>query len=201
MTSPASDPVPAGMYVPTADSRVLMQVDWDGYQSLLALRGERRRPRLAYLDGVAELMTTSRDHERIKSRIGDVIRFYCVELGIPINPFGNWTLSDRSGDAGAEPDECFIFGADPETKPRPDLAIEVIWTSGGIDKLEIYRRLGVREVWFWDDDAISIYVLDVGAYSKRVHSVWLPDLATDVVRRLEQLGTLNEMVAALKATL
>lgn len=25
---------------------------------------------------------------------------------------------------------------------RPDIAVEVIWTSGGLDKLEIYRKLG-----------------------------------------------------------
>jgi len=35
-----------------------------------------------------------------------------------------------------------IIGADQSTK-RPNLAIEVIWTSGGINKLEIYKRLGV----------------------------------------------------------
>lgn len=29
---------------------------------------------------------------------------------------------------------------------RPHLAIEVIWTSGGVGKLDLYRRLGVAEV-------------------------------------------------------
>jgi hypothetical protein len=28
----------------------------------------------------------------------------------------------------------------------PDIAIEVVWTSGGIDKLEVYRGLDVPEV-------------------------------------------------------
>jgi hypothetical protein len=35
-------------------------------------------------------------------------------------------------------------------RDRPDIAIEVIWTSGGIDKLEVYRKLGVREVWYYE---------------------------------------------------
>jgi hypothetical protein len=30
-------------------------LDWDGYQTLLDLRGERPQPRMAYLDGVVEL--------------------------------------------------------------------------------------------------------------------------------------------------
>jgi len=43
-----------------------------------------------------------------------------------------------------EPDECYLVG--DQDKSAPDLAIEVIGTSGGIDKLEIYRRLDVGEV-------------------------------------------------------
>jgi hypothetical protein len=31
----------------------------------------------------------------------------------------------------------------------------VIWTSGGIDKLEVYRRLRVREVWIWKSGRIE----------------------------------------------
>ena len=49
---------------------------------------------------------------------------------------------------GVEPDECYVFGDAPDPE-RPDLAIEVVWTRGGIDKREIYRALGVRELWFW----------------------------------------------------
>jgi hypothetical protein len=36
-----------------------------------------------------------------------------------------------------------LIGAD-QTRGTSDLAIEVTWTSGGIDKLEVYARLGVR---------------------------------------------------------
>jgi mRNA interferase MazF len=39
--------------------------------------------------------------------------------------------------AGVEPDECYIVGPDQDTD-RPDLVIEVIWTSSSIDKLEIW---------------------------------------------------------------
>jgi hypothetical protein len=34
--------------------------------------------------------------------------------------------------------ECDTIG-DPRTKTLPDLAVEVVWTSGRIDKLEITR--------------------------------------------------------------
>ena len=50
------------------------------------------------------------------------------------------TLKQRDKQAGKEPDECYCLYTD---KDIPDLAIEVIYTSGGIDTLEIYRRIGI----------------------------------------------------------
>ena len=35
----------------------------------------------------------------------------------------------------------------------------MIWTRGGLDKLEVYRRLGVKELWIWKDGAITVHVL------------------------------------------
>jgi Uma2 family endonuclease len=46
---------------------------------------------------------------------------------------------------GLEPDECYSIG---HARKLPDFALEVVETSGGIDTLEAYRRLGFREVWF-----------------------------------------------------
>jgi hypothetical protein len=40
----------------------------------------------------------------------------------------------------------------------------VIWTHGGLDKLEIYRGLGVREVWFWPEGRIEVHSLRGGRY-------------------------------------
>jgi Uma2 family endonuclease len=59
---------------------------------------------------------------------------------------------------------------------RPDLAIEVVWTSGGIEKLEVYSGLRVREVWIWKDGQISVYELEGDAYAERERSVCLPAL-------------------------
>ena len=44
---------------------------------------------------------------------------------------------------GVEPDECYCLGTLAEI---PDIAIEIALTSGGIDKLEVYRGLQVPEV-------------------------------------------------------
>ena len=177
----SSSAVPAGEYVPTADQRlVTYNVPWSHFEVQLALRGENPVPRMAYLKGTLELTTPSRDHERIKSCIGALVTVYALERGIELSPYGSWTLKNAPEERSAEPDECFIVGID-QRKEMPDLAIEVIWTSGGIDKLEIYCRLTVGEVWFWKAGHIDVYVLRDGKYQRAERSVLFPELDLDLL--------------------
>ena len=169
-------PIPAGEYVPTADQRVVTYgVPWAHYEAQLALRGDAPVPRMAYLEGTLELMSPSKDHERVKSYIGRLVETYALERGIDLSPYGAWTLKHAPQQAGAEPDECYILGSD-QGKERPDLVIEVIWTTGGIDKLEIYRRLGIGEVWFWKDGRIEVHVLGQDGYAEAAQSRVFPEL-------------------------
>lgn len=203
MVSPTttSEPIPLGEYVPTADQRIVLRgLSWAGFQSLLALRGERRTPRMAYLDGVVELMGPSRSHEAIKSCIGCLVEAFCSARGIDWSPYGSWLLDEEAEEAGVEPDECYIFGRD-QTKDRPDLAIEVVWTSGGINKLEAYRRLCVGEVWFWKRDVISVHVLGPGGYEPRDRSACVPDLDLTLLCRLARTEVVSDAVAELLAIL
>ncbi len=197
-----SAPVPLGEYMPRADHRVVLHgQSWAGYQALHGLRGERRRPRLAYLDGAVELMTTSREHETIKRCIATLVEVFCHERRIPWSSYGNWTLDDQSEHAGVEPDDCYVFDPDPRRKPLPDLAIEVIWTSGGIDKLEIYRRLHIGEVWFWQADVITPYLLTPSGYERRDHSVCLPGIDLAVVSELALVEPMSAAADQFRATL
>jgi Uma2 family endonuclease len=168
--------IPAGEYVPTADERIVMyNVPWSHFEVQLALRGDASSPRMAYLDGALELMSPSKGHERMKSYLGRLVEVFALERNVELSPYGGWTLKGQPELAGIEPDECYIIGPD-QSKERPDLAIEVVWTSGSIDKLEIYRRLKVAEVWFWKDDVLSVHVLSNGRYEKAERSGLLPAL-------------------------
>ncbi|MCA8942623.1 MAG: Uma2 family endonuclease [Planctomycetes bacterium] len=95
---------------------------------------------------------------------------------------GSWTIKQRLRERGVEPDECYTLGPRHD-RMRPDIAIEVVWTSGGIDKLDVYRGLDVPEVWFWRDGSIEIWVLEAERYQRRAHSSVLVD--RDVVRLAE----------------
>lgn len=172
--------IPAGEYVPTADHRVIVaNASWEHYELELAMRGEKSVPRLAYLEGAMELMSPSRDHERITSYLGRLIEVFAEVHDIELSPYRSWTLKNERN-AGAEPDECYIIGAD-QSKERPDLVIEVIWTTGGLDKLEIYRRLGIDEVWFWIDGKLDVHALRGGVYERAATSRWLPGLDLDLL--------------------
>lgn len=171
---------------------VLRGLSWSDYQRLLEVRGEASVPRYAYLAGDLEIMTPSLPHESIKSRIGRLVEVWCLERGIDFSPCGSWTLENKPKESGIEPDECYVFG-DLGEPTRPDLAIEVVWTSGGVKKLEIYRRLGVKEVWFWRRGRISVHVLEADGYSDALSSSVLPGID------LEQLVSFLDRPSASQA--
>lgn len=193
--------IPPGEYVPTADQRVVLHnVPWSHYEAQLAFRGDAPVPRMAYLDGVLELMTPSKGHERTKSYIGRLVETFAVERGILLSPYGSWTLKASLKAAGAEPDECYLIGPDQD-RDRPDLAIEVIWTSGSIDKLEIYRRLHIPEVWFWADGELTVHVLDGAAYRRVPRSACLPDLDLAFLCTFLDRRTATEAIRDFRAAL
>ena len=193
--------IPAGEYVPTADQRVVMHgTPWSHYEALLALRGEASSPRIAFLEGALELMTPSKDHERNKSFLGCLLEAYALERGIDLSPYGSWTLKSAPRQSGAEPDECYLVGAD-QGRDRPDLAIEVVWTGGGIDKLEIYARLGVGEVWFWREGRIEIHILRGGRYQAAARSALFPDLDIDLLCSFLDRPTALQAVRAFRDAL
>jgi Uma2 family endonuclease len=142
---------------------VLRNATWADYQRLLEMRGDHSAPRISYLEGDLEIMTPSQPHESVKSRIGRLIEVWCLENGVEFNAYGSWTLERKEEQRGADPDECYVFGGNTGAT-QPDLAIEVVWTSGGLNKFEIYRKLRVREVWFWLDGHITVHVLRGDTY-------------------------------------
>jgi Uma2 family endonuclease len=190
----------AGEHVPTADQRLVSYgVPWSHYEAQLALRGEAPVPRIAYLEGAMELMSPSKDHERIKSYIGCLVEAYALERGVDLSPYGAWTLKSPPKQSGLEPDECYLVG--DQGKEVPDLAIEVVWTSGGIDKLEIYRRLGIGEVWFWKDARIEVHVLREQDYERTDESRLFPELDLELLCSFLDRPTALQAVKAFRDAL
>lgn len=133
------------------------QVSWTHYEKLLNYLGESSRYRLTYLDGILEIMSPSRRHEVNKKSIARLLEIYFEEAEIDFWGLGSTTFRKQEKETGKEPDECYCINTEKEI---PDLAIEVVITSGGINTLEVYKRLEVKEVWFWQNEQLLIYVLN-----------------------------------------
>jgi Uma2 family endonuclease len=183
----------------TADDRdqtiLLRDVSWAQYEALLASRGESSVPRLTFLEGQLELMSPSRPHEGHSRLIGLLLHAYAEEHELSLNSFGAWTLKSRRRGAGLEPDECFLVGS-TRGRTRPQLAIEVIWSHRLLDKLEAYRRLGVREVWIYAATGLNVYVLRGKKYARSASSRLFPELDLDEMLSFMDIEHQTEAVRA-----
>jgi Uma2 family endonuclease len=133
--------------------------------------------RLSFFDGVLEIRKMpGRTHETAKKRLAALIEIYLEFLGLDYTPTGSMTLESEVEQVKREADESYEFAPNRE---HPDLAIEIVVTSGGINKLAAYQRLQICEVWFWERENLAIYVLQVDGYQQVERSHLLPDLNLD----------------------
>jgi Uma2 family endonuclease len=87
------------------------------------------------------------------------------------------------------------------------VAIEVVWTSGGINKLEVYRKLGVREVWFYERGSLRFFALRGRKGRQRYVAIPLSeilpqlprDLLLECMREPSQTAALRALRAGLGA--
>ena len=184
------------------DQRVRLHgIKWEGYESFLALRGEQGGTRVTYLNGELELMSPSINHELLKTTLGRLLEAYAEERGIELNGYGSWTVKSARDKLGVEADECYVVGLRDAEPKIPDIAIEVVWTSGGIDKLEVYRGLRVPEVWFWQKVALRFFLLEKDAYLPAARSRLLPDLDPALIARCMGEPSQTQAVRTLRAAL
>jgi len=165
----------------TTDQRIIHHGMWERFKFIQKGFEGSSRVRLFYYDGTIEILRPGQDHETFAHIIGYLITTFLVELGIFFKPTGAMT-QEKSGFVSVQADESYCIGS---VKPIPDLSIEVVFTSGGISKLERYKVLGVPEVWFWEDGLLKIYHLQDGSYEliDRSQLPGLSNLDLDLLQR------------------
>jgi Uma2 family endonuclease len=178
-----------------AEQRVILRnVSWKTYESLLSGRGETRVPRFIYDQGMLEVVSPSSEHESIGYYLGLLVAVFAEETGVDVYGVGSTTFKRTDVQRGFEPDACFYIQnealvrgkarIDLDTDPPPDLVIEVDITSPSLDKLPIYGQMGVSEVWRYDGDDLSFFVLDNKEYSEVEASIVLPPITARAVFNL-----------------
>ena len=168
---------------------------WQQYETLLDLLGERRL-RHTYVRGSLEVATPSYDHEWSKTLLGDFVATLCRVLRIPRNNAGSTTIKEENWDRGLEPDECFFVGEksvaamrgktefNAERDPPPDLVVEIDVTASSDRRIEMYRLMGVPEVWrMKNENVVFLGLSKNGRYRQIKKSRHFPFLASDDVTR------------------
>lgn len=202
-SSRAAEP---GVDIGEEEQRVFLRdVSWADYERISSMRGESSVPRLTYLRGVLELMSPGRKHEGDKTKLARLLWVYFDHLEVDVEGIGSLTVKKQEEERGAEPDECFVFGpvpADEDAFVAPDLVVEVVHASGGLDKLDVWRGLGAKEVWFWSRRRkLEVYVRRDDRFERSERSGLVPALDLDLLARCMDERTQADAVRALRAAL
>lgn len=144
---------------------VLSGIDWTKYGVLLR-QLEGRHLRFTFADGNLEVMTVSPEHEQAKKLLARLLEALTEEMDLPILSLGNTTFRREDRSRGLEPDECWYIQHEAEMRgkteidlahmPPPDLVLEVGVSRSIMDRMEIYARLGVPEVWRFDGHELRV---------------------------------------------
>jgi Uma2 family endonuclease len=153
---------------------ILEDISWQEFEIILAELGEHRGSRVAYSQGILEIMVPLPEHEKAKVIIGDLVKILLDELDLCWEPLGSTTFKREDMLAGVEPDDCFYIQnyklmiakerIDLSVDPPPDLVIEIDVTSK--TKVSAYRVLKVPEIWRYENGLLEINLLQGDEYVK-----------------------------------
>ena len=146
-------------------------VPWDTY-IMLREALDHTNLRMTYLEGSLEIMSPSRRHEVEKKYVARFLELFCLERDIPLYGYGSTTWRSEARARGLEADECYSIGE----KELPEVAIEVIVSPGLVDKREVYRGLGIREIWLFEAGAYTLLTLRDTSYVKIPSSEVIPEV-------------------------
>ncbi len=184
----------------STDKVITIRGEWQHFRLIQQGCAQNSGAKLFYFDGTIEILMPGQLHETFSRIIGWMLTYFLLSKKITFTPTGSVTQEKR-GTASAEADESYCIG---NVKPIPDLSIEVIFTSGSVEKLKLYRALGVTEVWFWEDGTLDLYHLRENGYERiqlsELHG--LEDLDLDMLKQcilMAETSATEAMMAFTKA--
>jgi Uma2 family endonuclease len=189
----------------------LSNVSWQTFEQLLKELGDKRATRLAYNEGLLEIMSPLGPHENSNRFIDDLIRAIADELNRNLKKFGSLTLKREKKLKGAEPDSCYYLQNEPlvrskqeidlDNDPPPDLVLEIDITSGSLDKRPIYAAIGVPELWRYNGNKLEVFVLQPSSqdYQQVNQSPTFPWMPLDIIPKFIRQSLVDGETATLRA--
>jgi Uma2 family endonuclease len=177
---------------PSADRVIISNVSWETYERLLKDLENQSSPRLAYDQGVLEIMSPHFEHDSAKEILTDIAKIALEELDFDFVAAGSTTFKREALKRGFEPDSSFYIRnakrvrgkkrLDMAIDPPPELLIEIDITTDSMNKFPLYAALGVSEVWRYDN-SVEIWALDDRRYVRHPASIAIPILNETLISK------------------
>jgi Uma2 family endonuclease len=185
-------------------------IDWPTYEAIGTALLNRANIRLTYDRGSLEIMTLSPEHERLRVLFGHLVQVLAEEANIPMAGFGSTTYKSDVLEKGLEPDQCYYHAnyarvrglrrIDLSRDPPPDLAVEIDVTRSSLNRMAIYERLGVPELWRFDGERLHVYRRNAtGVYEPCAASSTFPAIPLGELVRFLRLGLDQDDTSVVRA--
>lgn len=172
-------------------------VTWEQFKAVQQGFESIPNVRLNYCEGELEILGISKPHEALRCILALLLGAYFEEMGIEFFPSGSYSQVVE-GVTEYQSDLSYCFDAD---KDRPDLAIEIVITSGSTKKLQKYKRKGVPEVWFWKKGKFTLHHLRDGEYVQLAQSEILKGIDLSLLSQCMMLDSKLEAVKTFRSSL
>jgi Uma2 family endonuclease len=208
---------------PNEQRVVLPSITWQKFEQILSELPPDRLIRLTYHRGKLEMMTPVAEHDRCQKLLDSLILVLADELDRPIEVIAPVLIKSPELDIATEPDACYYLSqgkhrdADPSSDriqihlpadSPPDLLVEVALTQTKLDKIPLYTRLAIPEVWRYITTAgenvlkgkLEIYYLqgdpsgicEAARHTPQRHSTVFPGLSSDrILEFIEQSDSMS----------
>jgi Uma2 family endonuclease len=203
---------------PPNEQRVLLpSITWQKFEQILTELPPDRQIRLTYHRGKLEMMTPVAEHDRCQKLLDSLILVLADELDRSIEAIAPILIKSPELDIAIEPDACYYLlqGKHRDTAPTPgtdrvqihlptdsppDLLIEIALTQTKLDKLPLYTRLAIPEIWRYITTAgenvlkgkLEIYHLQGDRHLPQRHSTLFPGLSSDrILEFIEQSDSMS----------
>lgn len=194
---------------PAETRTILSNISWQTFKTMLMEMGSQRKNRLAYDNGILEIMTPLMPHENSNRLIEVFVGVLCEEFDLEIKRAGSLTLTRDNVERASEPDSSYYIqneslvrdreNIDLAIDPPPDLVLEVEYSKPKVDKSKIYAAIGVPEFWRYNGSVLRIYRLGDGEYTEVQTSPTFPPVQVKEIPRFIQETKKNGEMATTRA--
>lgn len=179
-------------------SVVLHNISWYSYKQITDTLQDETPAHFTFDRGKLEIMVLSLKHENLKKILAMLFERLSETLDIEIFAGGSTTFQREDLERGFEPDECYYVqnaelmrGKDSvnlDVDPPPDLTIEIDVKHSSLNRMGIFAAIGIPEIWRYDGEMLTIYLLKNGVYEETETSLVLPKVTAEKLSLLTEVG-------------